>query len=42
MARLLPPESSPLDVVSQEIGVSTSTLERWRSEALAQTDGKRI
>ncbi len=41
VARLLPPESSPVDVVSQEIGVSTSTLERWRSEALLQSEGKR-
>jgi len=32
---LLPPESSPVEVVSREIGVSSSTLERWRAEALA-------
>lgn len=36
MARLLPPESAPLEVVSREVGVSADTLERWRSEALAQ------
>lgn len=36
MARLLPPESAPLDVVAQAVGVSAHTLERWRSEALAQ------
>lgn len=35
VARLLPPESSPIEVVSREIGISTDTLERWRSEALA-------
>jgi transposase len=35
VARLLPPESSPVDVVSREIGISSDTLERWRSEALA-------
>lgn len=35
VARLLPPESSPLDQISAELGVSSSTLERWRSEALA-------
>ena len=35
VARLLPPESSPVEVVSREIGISTETLERWRSEALA-------
>lgn len=36
MARLLPPESAPLEVVAREIGVSTDTLERWRSEELAK------
>ena len=35
MARLLPPESAPLEAVAREIGVSADTLERWRSEALA-------
>jgi hypothetical protein len=35
VARLLPPESSGVNEVSQEIGVSVATLERWRSEALA-------
>jgi len=35
VARLLPPESSPVEVVSREIGISSDTLERWRSEALA-------
>jgi len=33
---LLPPESAPLEVVAREIGVSTDTLERWRSEELAK------
>lgn len=36
MARLLPPESAPLELVAREIGVSTDTLERWRSEELAK------
>jgi transposase-like protein len=36
VARLLPPESAPLQVVAREVGVSADTLERWRSEALAQ------
>jgi len=36
VARLLPPESAPLEVVAREIGVSTDTLERWRSEELAK------
>ena len=37
VARLLPPESSAVEVVSREVGVSTATLERWRAEALAET-----
>ncbi len=36
MARLLPPESAALDVVSREIGVSVDTLERWRSDSLSR------
>lgn len=40
VARLLPPESSPVEVVSREIGVSASTLERWRAEALAVAAGE--
>lgn len=36
VARLLPPESAPLKEVALAVGVSESTLERWRSEALAQ------
>ena len=36
VARLLPPESAAIDVVSREIGVSVDTLERWRAQALAQ------
>src|SRR5918993_5764915 len=35
VARLLPPESAPIDVVSREVGVSIATLERWRAQALA-------
>lgn len=35
VSRLLPPESASIDVVSREIGVSVSTLERWRADALA-------
>lgn len=41
MARLLPPESSAVDVVSREVGVSVTTLERWRAEALAHGAGDR-
>ena len=35
MARLLPPESSSVELVSREVGVSAATLERWRADALA-------
>ena len=36
VARLLPPESAEVSRVSQEIGVSVATLERWRAEALSR------
>jgi hypothetical protein len=42
VARMLPPESAPAEVVAQEVGVSASTLERWHSEALAQSPGKKV
>jgi hypothetical protein len=35
VARLLPPESSSLESVSREVGISAATLERWRADALA-------
>jgi transposase len=41
VARLLPPESSAIDVVSREVGVSVATLERWRANALADGSGER-
>ena len=41
MARLLPPESSAVEVVAREVGVSVATLERWRAEALANGAGDR-
>lgn len=41
VARLLPPESTAVKTVSQEIGVSESTLERWRAEALAEPQRER-
>src|ERR1700712_3408446 len=34
VARLLPPESSSLERVSREVGISVATLERWRANAL--------
>jgi len=36
VARLLPPESAPIPRLSQEIGVSVATLERWMSDALSR------
>ena len=36
VARLLPPESAQVSRVSQEIGVSVATLERWRADALSR------
>ena len=33
MARLLPPESAPVEVVATQIGVQVETLERWQQEA---------
>ena len=41
VARLLPPESSAIDVVSREVGISVATLERWRADALADGSGER-
>ena len=39
VARLLPPESSPVEAVSQMVGISVTTLERWRAECLAKPSG---
>lgn len=36
VARLLPPESAALEVVSQEIGIAIGTLERWHADALSK------
>jgi len=42
VARLLPPESAELSAVSREVGVSEATLERWRSQALAEPQRERV
>jgi transposase-like protein len=42
VARLLPPESASIKDVANEIGVGHDTLERWRSEALAQPGRDRV
>jgi transposase-like protein len=43
VARLLPPQSCPVEALSTRIGISAGTLERWRAEVLAKaasgTDG---
>ena len=36
VARLLPPESAEVSRVSQEIGVSVATLQRWHADALSR------
>jgi transposase len=36
VARLLPPECAALDAIAREVGIGVSTLERWRSDALAK------
>ena len=42
VARLLPPESAPVQTVSQELGVSVATLERWRADALSIPARERV
>ena len=42
VARLLPPESSPVEAVSQMVGISVTTLERWRAECLAKPSGDEV
>ena len=42
VARLLPPESAPVQQVSQELGVSVTTLERWRADALSTPARERV
>lgn len=39
VARLLPPESAPVERVSAEVGVSALTLGRWLAEALESASG---
>jgi transposase len=42
VARLLPPESASVQTVSQELGVSVATLERWRADALSMPARERV
>ncbi len=39
MSEKLPPESSAVEEISNEIGISVATLERWRAEFLARASG---
>ncbi len=39
VARLLPPQSCPVEMVSAKIGIGIGTLERWRAAALAKASG---
>ena len=41
VARLLPPESTPISALSQQLGVSEATLERWQADALSRPAGQR-
>jgi transposase len=36
VARLLPPENTPVETVARDVGVAVHTLERWRDDALAE------
>ena len=40
-ARLLPPESSPVEDISNTVGISVPTPQRWRAEFLAIAAGDR-
>ena len=41
VARLLPPESTPVEEVSNKVGISVTALERWRAEILAKASDDR-
>ena len=42
VARMLPPESAPAAALSQEMGVSVATLERWHAESLSRPASERV
>ncbi len=42
VARLLPPESAPIEELAREARVSVGTLERWRSESLSRPARERV
>ncbi len=41
VARLLPPESAPIEAVARELSISVTTLERWRAQALSNPPRER-
>jgi transposase-like protein len=42
VARLLPPESASIAALSQEMGISVATLERWHAEAFSRPARERV
>ncbi len=42
MARLLPPESAPVQQVAQELAISAATLERWLAATLSRPSEHRL
>lgn len=40
VARLLPPESAPIERVAQELGVRSDTLAKWRADALSDAQDR--
>ena len=42
VARLLPPESTALEVVAREVGVGAVTLQRWREDAQSRPARGRV
>lgn len=41
VARLLPPESAPIETVARELSISVTTLARWRADALSKPTRER-
>ncbi len=42
VARLLPPESAPVQTVAREVGVGEQTLQRWLNDALSRPSRERV
>ncbi len=41
VARMLPPESAEIAVISRDLAISPATLERWRAQALSEPASER-